>query len=527
MDAQRVSGSASWWLVMLLACLLSACAGLPKVERQESYVVRDTVQTRLGQAAAPQLEAHPGQSGFFPLVQGIDAFAARMSLARAAQRTLDLQYYIFHDDQTGLALIGELLAAAERGVRVRVLVDDIHTEGKDRSLAIADSHPNIEVRLFNPFAHRNARWLDFVGDFRRVNRRMHNKSMTADNQATIVGGRNIGDEYFSAKTDVDFSDFDILALGPVVTEVSAQFDAYWNSAHAYPASAFNTGAPIGPDDYRELRARVEERAASLRNTAYANAVQENELTQDIKRGEMEAYWGTATVIADPPDKLLLSAESSPALAITKLAKVLAQAQRELVLMSPYFVPGPRGVQWLQDMIRRGVHVKIITNSFAATDVQAVHAGYTTYRTTLLKAGVELYEMKPTAYSERARQGRQRGLTGSSRASLHAKTYMTDRRTLFVGSLNLDGRSAMLNTEMGVVLENEALCKMLHDNLTGDILDVAYRVQLVTDAQTGNQHLTWITREDGKEVIYDSEPEMSAFQKVIQGVLKILPIEEQL
>jgi len=513
-------------LAIALTCLLTACAGLPTVERTTSYSFADTEQTKLGQALGPQVSLHPNESGFYPLLHGLDAFTARIALARVAQRSLDLQYYVYHKDKTGMVLLGELLAAAERGVRVRLLLDDIHTEGKDQSLAIIASHPNIEVRLFNPFVNRNARWLDFAGDFRRINRRMHNKSMTADNQVTIVGGRNIGDEYFSAKSDVDFSDFDLFAIGPVVKEVSKEFDAYWNSELAYPVGAFAASKPT-EEDFHALRERIAKEVDALRTTPYVLAMEETDLAEELGRGPPHSYWGKAQVIADPPEKMSLPPEKNHSLAISKLARVLEQAQKEMVLVSPYFVPGPQGARWLEGMVKRGVHVTVVTNSFEATDVPAVHAGYTTYRKRLLEAGVTLYEMKPAVYRDRSLQGKQRGLTGSSRSSLHAKTYMMDQRVLFVGSLNLDGRSAALNTEMGVVVESEALCKALHDNSGRDLRAVSYRVQLERDPQSGQEHLVWITQEEGQDVRYESEPGMGAFQHLMQGVLKLLPIEDQL
>ena len=524
--ALRASMSARLGIWALAGCavVLSGCGGLPQqAGREQSYAASDTADTRLARAVAPGRAAHPGLSGFYPLAAGADAFVARIGLARAAERSLDVQYYIFHADGTGLALLGELLAAADRGVRVRLLLDDINSAGRDDVLDTLAAHPNFQVRLFNPFAHRNARWVDLLTDFRRVNRRMHNKSMTADNQATIVGGRNIGDEYFAAGSDVEFHDLDVLAAGPVVTRVSAVFDEYWNSEVAYPVELLTAGREPEARDLRKLRDTIAARMEALRGTPYARGLADTDLAKSIADGRLPAYWGEATVIADQAVKVTLPEDDSASHAIPRLAAILAEAREELILVSPYFVPGRNGVRFLRELAERGVRVKVLTNSFAATDVRAVHAGYSAYRSELLQAGIVLYELKPSAGARRA------GLesSGLSRASLHAKTYMVDGRLLFVGSLNLDPRSARLNTEMGIVLESGALCARFRDGFDRQIPEAAWRVELDRGAGPGGERLVWITREDGKETRIYAEPGMGPVQSLGQGVLRMLPIEEQL
>jgi putative cardiolipin synthase len=490
--------------------------------RERTYATTDTADTRLGRAVAPGLAAHPGLSGFYPLAAGADAFVARIGLARTAERSLDVQYYIYHADDTGLALLGELLAAADRGVRVRLLLDDIHSAGRDEVLAAIATHPNFKVRLFNPFAHRGARWVDLLTDFGRVNRRMHNKSMTADNQATIVGGRNIGDEYFSAGSDLEFSDLDVLAAGPVVSEVSAVFDEYWNSDVAYPVATLTAGREP-KSELRKLRDVIAARVESLRGTPYARGLADTDFAKSIADGRLPAYWGEGRVIADQAVKVTLPEDDSSSHAIPRLAAVLTQAREELILVSPYFVPGRNGVRFLRELAQRGVRVRVLTNSFAATDVRAVHAGYSAYRRELLQAGIALYELKPTAGKHRA----DRGSGGSSRASLHAKAYMVDGRLLFVGSLNLDPRSARLNTEMGIVLESEALCARFSDVFNRQISEAAWRVELDRGASPEGERLVWITREGGRETRTYAEPGMGVLQGLGQGLLRLLPIEEQL
>jgi putative cardiolipin synthase len=501
---------------------------VPQAERNDSHVNPDSVHTRLGKAIAPSLNAHHGMSGAYPLEEGADAFGARVGLAGAAQQTLDAQYYLFHSDNTGLAFLDELLSAADRGVRVRLLLDDIHTFGLERALAAAAVHPDVEIRLFNPFAHRRLRWLDVLTDFGRVSRRMHNKCLTADNVATIVGGRNIGNEYFGAKPDLDFSDLDLLLIGPVVGDVAAEFDEYWNSQAAYPMTSLLRSPPPGAHALRELRARIAQQTQAVRDPIEAIDLENNEMARTLANGQLPTFfWGVATVIADPAIKVSLPPEDSPKHAATRLVGILDQARQELILVSPYFVPGKQGIEWLQRLVSRGVRVQVLTNSFAATDVRVVHAGYARYREALLRAGVELYELKPSARSLLARETRRRSMTGPSRSSLHAKSYMTDRRMVYVGSFNLDPRSARLNTEMGVVVENERLCAALREYFAREILTIAYRVELAASVHSGAQHLVWVTHEYGWEARYESEPDVGLLQRVYLELLRILPIEGQL
>jgi cardiolipin synthase C len=515
-----VAGLALWALV--------GCGTLPKqVERHPSQAILDTEETHLGVAVAPKLATHPGLSGFHPMGSGPDALVARVALVRAAERTLDVQYYDFHLDKIGDLMLKELLAAADRGVRVRMLLDDLNNSGRDEVLAAVDSHPNIEVRLFNPFVHRQARWLDYLGDFSRLNRRMHNKSITADSQISIVGGRNIGDEYFAASTELTFSDFDVVAMGPVVAEISAEFDEYWNSGVVYPLSALKVGGASAAAKLPEVRLKLSERVQTLRTTPYAAALQATDFTRSLEQHDLSVYWGTATLIADQPSKVTLPPEDTSTHAVPKLRKVLDQSTQELILVSPYFVPGKSGVRWLEDQVHRGVKVKILTNSFAATDVRTVHSGYSRYRKDLLRAGVELYELKPSLNRRSEAQGEDHKKPDkAARSSLHAKVYESDAHRLFVGSMNLDPRSASLNTEMGVVIDSGALGADLEDRFLSQLPDAAYRVELDARADPKGR-LVWVTKENGREVRYDSEPGMGTWDKFLQAMQRALPIEKQL
>jgi len=517
--------------------VLSGCASLPvHPERAPSTALADTADTPLGKVLAPRLAQHPGESLFYPLSSGPNALAARLAMARAAQRSLDLQTYVFDTANTGAAILGDIIDAAERGVRVRLLIDDLHTEGMDKVLAAVDSHPNIQVRLFNPFAGRSARWLQILGDFGRLDRRMHNKSMIVDNQLALVGGRNIGDAYFSARTDLDYSDLDVLIAGPAVPQVSAVFDEYWNSELSYPVAALIPEGKDAPVEMHSLRKQLEARGDQAHASPFVQELLDSGLAKGIESGHMPAYAGKATVVADRPDKAdkpdMADKATQPAGndgdAIKRLEQLISSATSEVVLVSPYFVPDDDGEAWLSALARRGIRVRILTNSYAATDVRAVHAGYAPHREALLAAGIELYELKPDAYAELAHRGRRSGSwLASSRASLHAKNYIVDQRLVFVGSLNMDPRSARLNTEMGVVLDSPALAQRMVKGMDDRLQDIAYRVELRADADGSNRHLVWITREQGQEKTYVTEPGMSAMDHLGIGIMRVLPIREEL
>ncbi|MEP6969202.1 MAG: phospholipase D family protein, partial [Betaproteobacteria bacterium] len=442
-----------------LLAMLCGCTPLPPLEdRSQSRALEpaETADTRLGRATAPQAQAHPGQSGVLMLAEGREAFATRMLLAEAAERSLDVQVYIWHADLTGTLLMQAMRAAADRGVRVRILLDDNNTAGMDERLAALDNHPHIEVRLFNPFMQRDWRWLGYLTDFGRLNRRMHNKSMTADNRASIVGGRNIGDAYFDAGQEVAFVDLDVLATGAVVPQVSADFDRYWASASAYPVASLLPAA--APGALNRLTASAAAMARSPEAAPYVAALERSKFIQQLVAGELALEWTAVRLVSDDPAKGLGLANSE-VLVPQRLHEVLGRPQHELLLVSPYFVPTDSGTRALTELSARGVGVSVLTNSLAATDVPAVHAGYAKRRPALLRGGVKLFELKPDSNASHASIG-DRGLTGSSGASLHAKTFAIDGQRVFVGSFNLDPRSAALNTESGFVIDSPPMASRI-------------------------------------------------------------------
>jgi len=415
--------------------------------------------TRLERWINPRCEENGGRSGFRLLPTGLDAFVARAVLIELADRTLDLQYYIFHPDETGSLIIDRLIAAADRGVRVRILLDDWGTlEKKDEVVAGLDAHQNIEIRVFNPYVHRSGihRLAELLTSFTRVNRRMHNKQFIAANAAVVLGGRNIGDEYFS-RGELDFQDVDVLVGGPVAQESTQSFEAYWTSKYAIPITQLGKFAP---DSARFDAARTElrTRCDGLRDSDYGRALEGSDLARDLRANALHLHWAEGRVIADPPDKISQPVGTrSEGFLSGQLSPYARGAQQDMLIVSPYFVPGKDGVAFFGERRREGVNVEVLTNSLAATDVWLVHAGYMKYRRPLLDEGVRLFELRPEAAgATKARASR--AFVGSSRASLHGKTFVFDRTSVFIGSVNLDPRSLEQNTEVGVVVSSPALAE---------------------------------------------------------------------
>ena len=385
------------WPLALAAFLLAGCGSLPKRPVETvSTPIPAAEATALGRSMAPALAAHPRLSGVYPLKNGSDAFVARMALAATAERTLDVQYYIWERDDAGKLLANQLLQAADRGVHVRLLLDDIGANPSDTHLLGLDSHTNIEVRLFNPVANRTFRRLSSIFDFGRVQRRMHNKSFTVDGQVTIIGGRNIGDEYFGFGSDVEFADLDVMAIGPVVRATARAFDLYWRSEASVPIKSLDAQATTTKKEVAEQRTTLVAESERLHNSAYLQAERDSVIVKGLRQANLPWFWGEARLVYDLPAKVTRESEDPSEDLMAQLRPIIEGTQHEMLIVSAYFVPGKAGVAFFRALRKRGVRVVIITNSLAATDVTAVHAGYRRYRKALLQAGVELYEFKPTA-----------------------------------------------------------------------------------------------------------------------------------
>lgn len=507
------------WISVTLAVLwlLGACSrGLPSLEERTvsaSLSAAEAATTAIGKTAAPLLQEHEGKSGVLTLAEAKDAFAARLLLAGAAERTLDVQYYLWRDDKTGLLLMQALYAAAERGVRVRLLLDDLNTTPIDSKLAALDQHQNIEVRLFNPFISRSNRVWGFITDFSRANRRMHNKSFTADSSATIVGGRNVGDDYFSGADGVLFADLDVLAIGPVVKQVATDFDLFWASPSSYPAKEFQPE----PDKYEYESSMQLIHSRHEETVAYLAAVRDRELFRKLLDGGVPLNWAVTKMVSDSPAKGL--GKASPEELIThELQEIIGDPVKSVQLVSPYFVPTQAGVDALVAMAQQGVDISILTNSLQATDVAIVHAGYAKWRKPLLEAGIRLYEMRPGIVAPEPDDNRLPRFA-SAATSLHAKTFAIDNQRVFIGSFNFDPRSAELNTELGFVIESKELAEETARIFDEEVPKQAYKLGL---SESGR--IYWLENNSGHYIRHDKEPGTHLGQRLSVLLLSWLPID---
>ncbi len=502
-------------LVVVAMLLAVGCAKLPP---RPDTIVQNALPaghtTSLDQAIQPALDQHPGQSGFHLLSANEDAFAMRVISARRAERSLDAMYYIWHNDLTGRLMAREALAAADRGARVRLLMDDNDARAEDAGFAALAAHPKIEVRLFNPFATRSGALFQVVEGltrYKRLNRRMHHKVWIADNRIAIAGGRNLGDEYFGANPDLDFLDLDVAMVGPVVQAHSEVFDTFWNSHATWPIAALGPGR-VTTEALAKLRENLDSAWDDDRASPFLESIRDNNSVQRLMEGDWTLSWtGTWKLLSDLPGKIFK--EEGTSVVLPGLAQAFDGAKRRVIIVSPYFVPGDGSTKALTTRVKNGTQVVVLTNSLAATDVALVHGGYASHRRELLRGGVELYELKhvgpPTKLS----------LIGSSQASLHTKAALVDRRVAFVGSYNLDQRSTALNTEMGVLIEQPEIAaevdRLIATQTSGDR---AWRVSI--DA---NGSLQW---SDG-EVISHTDPDASLSRKIQAWLAQILPIDSQL
>ncbi len=492
-----------------LVCL-QACSGAPLDQNTTVTQARDAPHSTLVSSARGLSR---GQAGFVPLSDGDQALGARLRLIEGAQDTLDLQYFLMKPDLGGALIADALLKAADRGVRVRLLLDDFFTTVDDSSLSLIDAHDNIAVRIYNPAARPWPKPLGMALEFSRVNRRMHNKSFTADQAFAIIGGRNIADEYFQLNTSSEFADFDLLVVGPPVREIGEEFDLYWNDGWAVPLSSLYERASA-----QELRDARAELAAELKpaRQVYEDAV-ENPYIREIGSSAVPIYRGQVELVVDPPQKLKQPVRGGPRpLAETLLAQ-MRDAKREVILLTPYFVPEDYGARLFSDLAQRGVRVRIVTNSLAATNHAYVHAGYRRHRAALLRAGVELYELRADSLQEL-------GLVPAESevgVVMHTKLAVIDD-TVFVGSLNLDPRSIKQNAELGLFMESQRFAQEILSDLEQGLVDYTYRIAL-----DDNERLQWRYEQPDQITIKATEPGATFWKQLVVGITALLPVEQQL
>ncbi|MGD8787955.1 MAG: phospholipase D family protein [Burkholderiales bacterium] len=471
--------------------------------------------------AGNETQGHPGQSGFRLLDSGDEAFLARASLIARAQRSLDLQYYLFGTDTSGALLSNSILQAADRGVRVRLLVDGWSLVFRKPEAALLNLHPNVSIRLFNPVARDDglfSRLISLLAESPRVNRRMHNKVFIADGKIVIMGGRNVGDRYFGFSADLEFRDLDVICAGTVVQDICASFEAYWNS----PAARTLRSVGIRNRSAAEF-ARFRNRLAGLRKqqriASFEAQLAATGLARDLSRGRLDLAWAQARLIVDPPDKI--SWIAPPELStLDQLVELAQSVKRELLLVSPYFVPGERGLAVLRQLRARDVRVVLVTNSLASTDIPMVHAGYRRYRRDLLEIGVEVHETRRSPDDDAG----SRKLFRRGRASLHAKAYVLDRKHVVIGSPNLDPRSMILNTEIGVVVSSEQFARSVA-RFANDLARIECSYRLGLEGESAN--LVWDAGNSKTRSRYLREPGASVWRRLLVFLISSLPIEKQL
>jgi putative cardiolipin synthase len=504
--------------VPLVLAGFAACAQLePRPDLPVETAIPAGEGSEVDRLIAPAEVRHPGESAFRLLNEGPEAFVIRARSAQLAARSLDVQTYIWHGDLTGAYLAQQLLEAADRGVKVRLLVDDMDARAKNAGFAALAEHSNITVRMFNPFASRKGK-MSMMGEgltsFGRINHRMHNKTWIADNRIAIVGGRNLGDEYFGASDEVNFVDLDFAMIGPIVRDASDSFDKYWNSPAAYPMEVLDP-ASVTPAALEGLRARLADGLADATKSRYADILRADDAVQRLVAGDWPMQWSGQYYFAsdDPLKATMPDQDPGRSVVVQKLLPMVQSMQTELTVISPYFVPGEEvTASWVRS-VAAGKRVRVLTNSLIANDVAAVHGGYVRYRERLVEGGVQVWELKPLHGSNV-----QSSMFGSSGASLHTKSLAVDGRTLFVGSYNLDPRSTWLNCEQGVIVESPALARQLEAIFAEQTAPQrAWQVTQVDD------ELRW---SDGTET-FDRDPKASAWQRFQAWLTRVLHLDAQL
>jgi putative cardiolipin synthase len=501
---------------LFLALLLSACTSVPfDYPRTASQSIPAASDTRFGASYTDWGREHGDLSGFIPLYDGIDALGARLRMMEAAETSIDAQYFLIKPDQAGDLFLGKLLRAADRGVRVRLLLDDIFTPRMDSALSLLNTHPNIEVRLYNPLSRNSPVFWNMLFDFKRTNRRMHNKAFVVDGSLAIMGGRNIAEEYFELEPQQEFDDYELLITGPIVPQISHSFDVFWNSELAVPMQAF--GVPARKEKLQKWLTIMDEVASGERPSPYTRAMN-TEFLEEIRSGQRKPAVAPAQLVYDPPEKLTTARrDQEHRELVAALRNHIEETDQELIVVTPYFVPRAQGVANVKRIVDRGVRVVILTNSLASTNHVAVHSGYARYRRELLEAGAELYELKVDEVSRRGKKREE-----IERVTLHTKAVVFDRKTLFAGSLNFDPRSIAINTEIGLFIDSPEKASGLAQRIDRAVTKYTYQVQL---SPTGK--MQWVYRGDGTTQVYDSEPQAGFWRKFSAGFYGLLPIEDQL
>lgn len=518
-------------ITVLLSCSLvltiPACSTLPKqIPQPMEYAFNtETDHTSLAKIVLPLREKNPDLTGYRVLYDPLEAIAARIHLIDKSEKTLDLQYYIWDNDKIGSLALHSIIKAADRGVKVRLLMDDNNAKKMEGIYLALDQHQNIEVKLYNPYRFRHYRAMDMVLDLKRINRRMHNKSFIADNQVALIGGRNMSNQYYNVSENYQFSDVDVMLVGSASDEIIHSFDEYWNDDYAFPVKQI-----VNPKHYTlrfdSLKQQLEQHAQNVTVQNYLDLAIRSHAFENWLNNSIQFDWVTAEVVSDSPIKIKAKAKKEQYLNF-QLINHLEKPEYSIDIVSAYFVPEKKGAQMLGQLAQNDVQVRVLTNSFRANDVFLVHAFYGKYRKALLSNGVDLYEFLAAPETENLNENTQEiaekakvSLKGLSRSSLHAKMMAIDEKQVFIGSFNFDPRSAYLNTEIGVLLNSPSLAKTIHQTMDQNLSKYAY--QLVLNA---NHQINWkIQHHDGNVKTYSSEPNMKWWQKAGIKIISWLPVE---
>ena len=510
-----------------IAITVTGCSTLPKHKIEsipETTLQVDTAQTTLAQIIQPLQEQHPDLTGYLVLFEPLEALATRLSLIDKAEKRLDLQYYIWDNDKVGSLALHALIRAADRGVKIRLLIDDNNAKSTEGIFLALAQHPNIEVKLFNPYRFRKYRALDMILDLKRINRRMHNKSFIADHQVALIGGRNMTNQYYNVSDNYQFSDVDVMLVGTAVKDISHSFDEYWSHEYAYKVQEV-VNQSAHHLSYESLKRQLDEHYERVTVQNYLDLTSNSQAIDSLMSRDIQLDWVKAEVVKDSPDKIKSKAKKKEHLNF-QLIQHLEQPEKNVDLISAYFVPEKKGAKMLTDLAKDGVKVRVLTNSFKANDVAVVHAFYGKYRQNLLEHGVQLYEFLPALNkndldknTEDLAKKAKVSIKGLSRSSLHAKLMALDEKQVFIGSFNFDPRSAYLNTEIGVLLNSPPLARAVHTTMDENLSKYAYK--LVLDA---NKKITWQRQTPQGPVIYTKEPRMKWWQRAGIKMLSWLPIE---
>ncbi|HEY8035782.1 MAG TPA: phospholipase D family protein [Methylobacter sp.] len=515
-------------LIVLIFAVISGCASLPPgvdFPKNASLAFAHPEETRLGRHFINTVRQEGGNSGFRIIPAGLDGFLIRMQMINAAERTLDLQYFIFREDKTGRLLTDAVLHAADRGVRVRVLIDDLEKVAGDDRITALETHPSIEVRFFNPLAYRGNstlfREIEFMFNASRLDYRMHNKLLVVDNAIALIGGRNIGDQFFQVNPESQFADDDVFVAGPIAQRLSGTFDEYWNSDLSIPAEALSSEKE--PHSTREILSTLKEDGID-----YVKRVATGEPFNGILNGRLPLTWAHAELIYDSPDKKKIEkGEMVGRLMQRTVANAVIAVQSELLIVTPYLIPGDEGMRLFKALRQRNVRIRVLTNSLKSTPMLLAQSGYMHYRVPLLENGVELYEVRLLLGSTKG-SGQTAAISRYGNYSLHAKLFVFDRQRLFIGSMNFDQRSMHLNTEIGLIIDSPVLARQVAARFEAMVQPVnSYMPALHLHGAGEPPNLLWRTQEGDKVIEYDTEPARSDWQRVKANILLLLPLDSEL